>query len=69
MNKTIYLISAMRPVHWIKNLALFAALVFTGTLFAKGYFTTVFWAFIAFNFAKTVSLCLFGNTHPFSVLL
>jgi len=38
-----------RPLHWIKNLALFAALIFTGELFSKGLLDKVFWAFISFN--------------------
>src|SRR3989344_4640706 len=43
------IIKVSRPVHWVKNFALFAALIFTGTLFVRPYFITVFWAFIAFN--------------------
>lgn len=43
------LIKVSRPIHWVKNFALFAALIFTGTLFIRSYFITVFWAFIAFN--------------------
>ena len=44
-----------RPVHWIKNLSLFAAILLTGTLFEKGLFLDVFWAFIAFNFATSAT--------------
>lgn len=39
---------AMRPVHWIKNLALFAAIFLSGMLFSKGEFTKVVWAFVVF---------------------
>ena len=39
---------AMRPVHWVKNLALFAAIFLSGTLFDKGLIAKVIWAFIAF---------------------
>ena len=39
---------AMRPVHWIKNLSLFAAIFLSGMLFDKGEFTKVVWAFIVF---------------------
>ncbi len=39
---------AMRPVHWIKNLSLFAAVFLSGTMFDKGQFEKVVWAFIAF---------------------
>ena len=38
-----------RPLHWIKNLALFAALIFTGELYSKVLFSKVFLAFLAFN--------------------
>ena len=38
-----------RPLHWIKNLALFAALIFTGELYSKPLFSKVFLAFLAFN--------------------
>lgn len=48
-------IKVMRPVHWIKNLSLFAAILLTGTLFEKGLFVNVFWAFIAFNFATSAT--------------
>jgi len=48
------LISA-RPVHWIKNLALFAAIVFTGTLRVPTYFSVVFWAFISFNLTTSAT--------------
>ena len=39
---------AMRPVHWIKNLSLFAAIFLSGMLFSKGEFTKVVWAFVVF---------------------
>jgi 4-hydroxybenzoate polyprenyltransferase len=38
-----------RPLHWIKNLALFAALIFTGELYSLALFNKVIWAFVAFN--------------------
>ena len=38
-----------RPLHWIKNLALFAALIFTGELYSMALFNKVIWAFVAFN--------------------
>ena len=41
-------LTAMRPVHWIKNLSLFAAVFLSGTLFDKGQLEKVIWAFIAF---------------------
>lgn len=45
------LIRVARPVHWIKNLSIFAALIFTGGLFDKILFGQVFLGFIAFNLA------------------
>ena len=39
---------AMRPVHWIKNLSLFAAIFLTGALFEKGQITKAIWAFLIF---------------------
>ncbi len=45
----------MRPVHWIKNLALFAPLILTQTLNVRGYFIATFWAFIAFNLASSAT--------------
>lgn len=48
-------IKVMRPIHWIKNLALFAAILLTGELFDKGQFINVFWGFIAFCFATSAT--------------
>lgn len=53
--KIVAAIKAGRPIHWVKNLALFAALVFTGKLFSEIEFEKVFWAFIAFNFATSAT--------------
>lgn len=39
---------AMRPVHWVKNLALFAAIFLSGALFDKGQLEKVIWAFVSF---------------------
>jgi decaprenyl-phosphate phosphoribosyltransferase len=49
------IVRVARPLHWIKNLALFAALIFTGDLYTSSLFWEVFWAFIAFNFATSAS--------------
>lgn len=48
-------IRVARPVHWIKNLALFAALFLTGTLFEKGLFEDVLLAFVSFSFATSAT--------------
>lgn len=44
-----------RPLHWLKNLSLFAALFLTGMLFDKLALPKVFWAFVAFNFATSAT--------------
>lgn len=46
---------AARPVHWIKNLSLFAAIFLTGMLDDKGQMTKVLWGFLAFNFATSAT--------------
>ncbi len=48
-------IKVMRPIHWIKNLALFAALFISGAFFEKGQFGLVFTAFIAFCLATSAT--------------
>lgn len=53
--KITALILAARPVHWVKNFALFAALIFTGQLFVEASVIKVFWAFVAFNFATSAT--------------
>jgi len=42
------LIKIARPLHWTKNFALFAALLFSGNLFSQLHVITVIWAFISF---------------------
>lgn len=49
------LVRIMRPVHWIKNLALFAAILLTGELFNKDLFPNVVWAFIIFCLATSAT--------------
>ena len=46
---------AMRPVHWVKNLSLFAAVFLSGTMFEKGHFETVVWAFVSFCLAASAT--------------
>ena len=52
------MIKVARPIHWVKNLSLFAALIFTQTLLIRSYFYTVVWAFIAFNLITSASYIL-----------
>lgn len=48
-------VRASRPIHWIKNLSLFAALIFSGFLFSKYYFIKVIYGFIAFSLATSAT--------------
>jgi len=54
-NLPTQIIKVSRPVHWIKNLALFAALIFSGQLFVELQFAKVVWAFIAFSLATSAA--------------
>ena len=53
--KLAAIFKAARPIHWVKNLSLFAAIIFTGQLFVEFQFLRVFFAFIAFNFATSAT--------------
>lgn len=48
-------IKVARPIHWIKNFALFAALIFTGNLLRSDLFLKVFLAFVVFNLAASAT--------------
>ena len=54
-NLPTQIIKVARPIHWIKNLALFAALVFSHQLFVEIQFIKVVWAFISFNFVASAA--------------
>ena len=56
------LFKTIRPRQWAKNLALFAALIFSGLLFQEGAFGRVFQAFIVFTLFS-------GATYIFNDLL
>lgn len=45
----------LRPVHWVKNLSLFAAIIFSGELFIRGMFTRVVAAIIVFSLASSAT--------------
>ncbi len=49
------LLIEIRPVHWVKNLSLFAALAFTGNLFNPDLFNKVLWAFWVFNLTASAT--------------
>lgn len=57
-NAIVSMIEVARPLHWLKNLSIFAALLLTGSFFDKVLFLKVFWAFIAFDFATSASYIL-----------
>jgi 4-hydroxybenzoate polyprenyltransferase len=44
----INMILVARPIHWVKNISVFAALIFSGTLFIPFYLKESAFAFIAF---------------------
>lgn len=48
-------IKVARPVHWIKNLSIFAAILLTGAFFEKTEFAKVVWGFIAFCLASSAT--------------
>lgn len=49
------IIKVARPVHWIKNGALFAALVFSGNLLSQILFLKVVVAFVSFSLATSAT--------------
>ncbi len=51
--KAMFLV--LRPLHWIKNLSIFAALVFTGNLFHAQLFDEILLAFISFCFVTSAT--------------
>jgi len=48
-------VKVMRPVHWIKNLSIFAALFLTGLLTNEPLFIKVLWGFVAFCFITSAT--------------
>lgn len=55
MNTLLSIVRVARPIHWVKNLALFAAIIFSGQLFSEYQFVNVVWAFIAFSLATSAT--------------
>ncbi len=51
-------VTALRPIHWVKNLSLFAAILLTGKFFEPKLLTQVFWAFITFNLTTSATYIL-----------
>lgn len=55
MNTAKEAIRVARPIHWVKNFALFAAIFLTGTLFEKGLLANVIISFISFSLATSAT--------------
>ena len=53
--KIIGLIKISRPIHWVKNLGIFAAIIFSGDLFEKALLLKVAYGFWVFNFASSAT--------------
>ncbi len=54
--KTIIgIIKISRPIHWVKNFGIFAALIFSNNLFNKPMFIKTFWGFWIFNVAASAT--------------
>ena len=54
-NLLIETIKVARPIHWVKNFAVFAALIFSQNLLNENLFIKVILAFISFSFATSAS--------------
>src|SRR5260221_12191242 len=52
------LILVARPIHWVKNLSVFAALIFEGQLYNKHFFINVVLTFWIFSFAASATYIL-----------
>lgn len=55
IEQALEIIKIARPIHWIKNFALFAAIFLTGQIGDQVLLQKVIWAFIAFNFATSAT--------------
>jgi 4-hydroxybenzoate polyprenyltransferase len=49
------IVKVARPIHWIKNVSIFAAVFLSGILFDKGQFALALQAFVAFCFATSAT--------------
>ncbi len=55
LSTLIALVKLMRPIHWVKNLGIFAALVFSGGLFDQQKIILLFFSFGAFSLAASAA--------------
>ncbi len=49
MDQLVLVLKSIRVGQWVKNIVVFAPLVFSGFLFTPGYFAKVAWAFVLFS--------------------
>jgi 4-hydroxybenzoate polyprenyltransferase len=49
------LVKLSRPIHWTKNLSIFAALLFSGGLFIPEMYSTIILAFFSFSFTASAT--------------
>lgn len=72
MDKLILVFKSIRVTQWIKNIVVFAPIIFSGFLFVPGYFEKVAWAFVLFCLLSS-SIYVFNDLvdiksdrlHPF----
>jgi len=69
--KIVNLIKLARPIQWVKNISVFAALIFSGDLYIKPLFINVFWTFWIFCFISSATYIIndifdapFDRLHP-----
>lgn len=72
MDQLVLVLKSIRVTQWVKNIVVFAPLLFSGFLFVPGYFTQVVWAFGLFCLLSS-SIYIFNDLidiksdrqHPF----
>lgn len=72
MDKLILIFKSIRVSQWVKNIVIFAPILFSGFLFVPGYFGKVLWAFLLFCLLSS-SIYVFNDIidiksdrlHPF----
>ena len=72
MDKFVPIAKTIRVAQWVKNIVVFAPIIFSGFLFVPGYFGKVVWAFVLFCLLSS-SIYIFNDLidiksdqqHPF----
>ncbi|MFH1244173.1 MAG: UbiA prenyltransferase family protein [bacterium] len=75
MDQLVLVLKSIRVTQWVKNVVVFAPIIFSGFLFVPGYFTRVVWAFMLFCLLSS-AIYLFNDIidipsdrlHPFKKL-